>query len=89
MNYVQAPKSLPRAFAFGGNTPAARIERKLFEEVLPHFYAPASRQPALDSIAPPPMTIDADVVLDSPSFTPAALQEFQAGGFARRNRWSK
>lgn len=57
--------------------------------ILPHFYAPSTRQRTLESIAPPPMAIEADVELDSPAFTPAALREFQAGGFVRRNRWGK
>ncbi len=89
MNYVQAQQRSAHAFEYGGNTPAARIERKLREEVLPHFYAPASRQRALESIALPPMAIEAEMELESPSFTPAALREFEARGFVRRNRWSK
>lgn len=36
-----------------------------------------------------PPAIEADVELDSPAFAPAALREFQARGFVRRNRWGK
>lgn len=32
--------------------------------------------------------IEAETELDSPGFTPAALQEFKARGFVRRNRRS-
>jgi len=87
VNYVQLQRT-SHAFEYGGNTPAAGIERKLREEVLPHFYAPSTRQRTLESIAPP-MAIEADVELDSPAFAPAALREFQARGFVRRNRWGK
>jgi|HubBroStandDraft_1064217.scaffolds.fasta_scaffold522887_2 hypothetical protein len=65
------------------------VERKWLEEVLPHYFAPASRQRTLDSSSmPPAMLADADVDLDSPPFTPCELTEFAARGFARRNRWA-
>lgn len=90
MNFVQPTHGIrPFTFEYGGNTPSARVERKLREEVLAHFYAPATRQRVLDSIAPPPMAIEEEMVKDSPPFKPAALTAFESRGFVRQNRWGK
>ena len=89
MNYVQAQKRTADAFEYGGNTPAARIERTLREQILPHYYAPSTRQRTLESLVPPPLAIEVEMELESPRFKPAALQEFEARGFVRRNRWGK
>jgi len=89
VNYVQAQQLIPHDFEYGGNTPSARVERKLREEVLPHYYAPSTRLRTLESIDPPPLAIEADMELESPRFTPTVLQEFEARGFVRRNRWGK
>ena len=90
MNYVQGQKVRAHAFEYGGNTPSAGVERMLREKVLPHFYAPSTRQRTLESIIPPPpLSIEAELELDSPTFTPPALAEFEARGFERRNRWGK
>ncbi len=89
MNYVQAQQHIARSFEYGGNTPSAGVERKLREELLPHFYAPSTRQRTLESLVPQPLAIEAEMDPDSPRFKPLALQEFEARGFARRNRWNK
>jgi hypothetical protein len=79
VEYVAEPPS---------NTVRGRVQQKLREEVLPHYFAPASRQRALESLAEmPTMIADADAELESPSFTPVELSAFAARGFARRNRW--
>lgn len=88
MNYVQSGNRT-HAFEFGGNTPSARIERKLREEVLPHFFEPASRQRRIESLAPSALSIESEMELESPSFAPVALVELQARGFVRLNRWAK
>ena len=90
MNYVQGQQVVTaQDFEYGGNTPAALMARKLREEVLPHYYAPSTRQRTLESIAPPPLAIESEMELESPRFKPAALEEFEARGFVRRNRWGK
>jgi hypothetical protein len=69
-------------------TASMGVGRKWLEEVLPHYYAPSSRQRTLErGSIPPPMSADEDVDLDSPPFAPPELNEFAARGFARRNRW--
>jgi hypothetical protein len=77
------------AYDTTGLTPSSGVERKWREEVLPHFYAPASRQRALEPLSiPPPMLSDEEVALDSPPFTPPELTDLAARGFVRRNRWA-
>src|SRR5258708_33514573 len=92
MNVIpHAPPSIAVEYVLEApaDTVRARIQRKFREEVLPHFYAPASRQPALESVAPPPrMIAEADAELDSPTFTPSELTSFAARGFVRTNRWA-
>jgi hypothetical protein len=90
MNVVpHATPSIAVEYVLGApaDTVRARIQRKFREEVLPHFYAPASRQLALESVAPPPMIAEADAELDSPTFTPSELTSFASRGFVRTNRW--
>jgi hypothetical protein len=88
VNYVQG-QATTHPFEYGGNTPAAYLERKLRVEVLPHYYAPSTRQQTLQTIVTPLLTIEAEMELQSPRFKPAALQEFEERGFVRRNRWGK
>jgi len=72
-----------------GGSPSAlgRLTEVLQREVLPHFYAPSTRQAALDQAFSHTARIE-EPTLDSPSFTPAALAEFAARGFVRKNRWA-
>lgn len=90
MIYVQAQQSgHSRAFGYCGRTPAAGLERKWQEEVLPHYYEPSTRQRTLDLLDPSPSLIESEMELDSPGFTPNALADFEARGFVRRNRWGR
>ena len=89
MNYVHGQNVRAHAFEYGGNTPSAGVERMWREKVLPHFYAPSTRQRTLESIVPAPLSIESELELDSPTFTPSVLADFQARGFERRNRWGK
>ena len=89
MNYARADRYAEHPYEYGGETPAASVERKYREEILPHFYAPSTRQRSLESLAPPSLSIESEMELDSPRFTPPALEEFEARAFVRRNRWSQ
>lgn len=37
----------------------------------------------------PPLSVEAEFELDSPTFRPAVLDAFEASGFARRHRWGR
>ena len=86
---INTTSSVPRyARELGDSTPSAEMDRKWLIEVLPHFFAPASRQRSLSPTVPPPMLADHEVEADSPPFTPTELTQFAARGFARKNRWA-
>jgi hypothetical protein len=75
-------------YEHAGETASIGVQRKWLEEVLPHYYAPSSRQRVLERLSiPPPMSADEDVELDSPPFTPQGLRDFAGRGFVRKNRW--
>ena len=89
MNFLPIHTEI-QAYAYvvdGGPLATQGLRKKWAEEVLPHFYAPASRQPAICPPASVPPLADADVELDSPNFVPKAVAELAARGYVRKNSW--
>jgi len=71
-----------------GNSVAACDVVAMFQrEVVPHYFAPSTRQAALTGFAPAHARIE-EPELESPNFAPGALAAFAARGFERQNRWS-
>jgi hypothetical protein len=91
MNYITQTLSSTDCYVYehAPSTASVGVERKWIEEVLPHFYAPSSRQRVLEAVSIPPSRLaDEEVGLESPPFTPPELNDFAAQGFVRRNRWT-
>jgi hypothetical protein len=71
----------------GSSTAVGQIAAIFQREVLPHYFAPSTRQAALDNIPHTQHSVE-EPELDSPAFEPAALSAFASRGFERKNRWA-
>lgn len=81
----------PQAYAYvattDGSASKSSVLVKWFEEVLPHYFEPASRQATIVSLPPPDRSLDPEVELDSPNFVPGTAVALAARGYKRQNGW--
>lgn len=73
--------------ASGSSVAACHVDSMLRLQVMPHYFAPSTRQANIDHFVQVPPPVE-EPELESPDFVPAALNAFAAGGFERKNRWA-